>query len=125
MTPSPTILLVDDEDSTRKIVTAQLESQGLRVLPLSSGDAVVPAVKESHPDLVILDLNMPDKDGWTVAKELKEDDSTKELPIIAMSGLSQSEDRQSALDAGCHAYAQKPLSTDELMASIRQLLPDL
>ena len=83
------ILVVDDEASTRLLIRSYLQKMGLGVLEAESGNAALELLKQERPDAVILDLNMPDGSGWETACKLKQDPVTKDLPLIAITGLTE------------------------------------
>jgi putative two-component system response regulator len=82
------ILVVDDEASTRLLIRSFLQKMGVGVLEAESGNSAVELLKQERPDAVILDLNMPDGSGWETARRLKNDPVTKDLPLIAITGLT-------------------------------------
>ena len=78
--------------------------------------------KSSSPNLVVLDLGLPDVDGWEVARRLRSDEETRDIPIIAFSGKSMQHEQVSALRAGCDVHLTKPCEPDRLLGAIRKLL---
>jgi two-component system, OmpR family, KDP operon response regulator KdpE len=110
------VLVVDDERAIRRYLHAALNAQGYTVYDASNGQEALNAVVSDKPDLVILDLGLPDLDGVEVTRRLRE---WSQLPIIILSVREQEEDKIAALDAGADDYLTKPFSTGELMARIR------
>ena len=110
------VLVVDDELQIRRFLKYSLEANGYRVYETASGhDAIVKAA-QLRPDLVILDLGLPDMDGLTVLKRLREWTTT---PVIILSVRDTDRDKIAALDSGADDYLTKPFSVDELMARLR------
>jgi len=99
-----------------------LSNAGFRVLALEGGAQVLEFAKLAKPDLVLLDLELPDLDGWEVARRLKSHKLTKGIPIIAFSGRTLHHEQVSALRAGCDVYLTKPCPPDRLLQAIRKML---
>ena len=116
------LMLVDDDKHSRDGYQIYLSDKGFRVHAFDGGIDALDFVKSSRPDLVVLDLGLPDVDGWEVARRLKSDDHTKDIPIIAFSGRSLRHEQVSALRAGCDVHLTKPCSPDRLLGAIRKLL---
>jgi two-component system KDP operon response regulator KdpE len=110
------VLVVDDERAIRRYLHAALNAQGYTVYDASNGQEALNAVVTDKPDLVILDLGLPDLDGVEVTRRLRE---WTQLPIIILSVREQEQDKIAALDAGADDYLTKPFSSGELMARIR------
>jgi two-component system KDP operon response regulator KdpE len=110
------VLVVDDERAIRRYLHAALNAQGYTVFDASNGQEALNAVIADKPDLVILDLGLPDLDGVEVTRRLRE---WTQIPIIILSVREQEEDKIAALDAGADDYLTKPFSSGELMARTR------
>jgi two-component system KDP operon response regulator KdpE len=113
------VLVVDDERAIRRYLNASLNAQGSRVFEASNGAEALQAAAVDRPDVVILDLGLPDIDGVEVTRQLRE---WTKVPIIILSVREQESDKIAALDAGADDYLTKPFSTGELMARIRAAL---
>jgi two-component system KDP operon response regulator KdpE len=113
------VLVVDDETSIRRYLRAALSAQGFAIYEAANGQEAVNAVATYHPDLIILDLGLPDFDGIEVTRRLREWSQT---PIIILSVREAENDKIAALDAGADDYLTKPFSTGELMARMRVAL---
>lgn len=113
------ILLIEDEASIRRFLKISLEAQGYRVLETRSGEEGISVAAERNPDLVILDLGLPDIDGQKVVTRLREWSS---VPILVLSVRDQESEKVRALDAGANDYVTKPAGISELMARVRVLL---
>jgi DNA-binding response OmpR family regulator len=116
------VMLVDDDTHAREGYQVYLAGKGFRVHAFDGGAEALAFAKSSTPDLVVLDLGLPDVDGWEVARRLKDDEHTRGIPIIAFSGRSMQHEQVSALRAGCDVYLTKPCAPDRLLAAIRKLL---
>lgn len=116
------LLIVEDDQSSRDGYRAYLAGEGFSVHTLAGGAHAVEFVRSASPDLVVLDLGLPDVDGWEVARRLKSDEQTKMIPIVAFSGRSMQHEQISALRAGCDVYLTKPCPPDRLLSTIRKLL---
>jgi DNA-binding response OmpR family regulator len=122
MAASKHLLFVDDDKNAREGYKIYLTAKGFSVDVFDGGAEALDFVKSSTPDLVILDLGLPDVDGWEVARRLKHDAHTRDIPIIAFSGRSMQHEQVSALRAGCDLYLTKPCAPDRLLGAIHKLL---
>lgn len=116
------LLIVEDDAHSREGYRIYLSGAGFDVHTLPGGAHALDFVRAASPDLVVLDLGLPDLDGWEVARRLKSDEQTKHIPIIAFSGRSMQHEQASALRAGCDVYLTKPCPPDRLLTTIRKLL---
>jgi two-component system alkaline phosphatase synthesis response regulator PhoP len=116
---SATILVIEDEASIRTVVRAYLEQAGFRVLLADNGPAGVDMARREHPDLVILDLNLPGMDGMEVAARLRQE---SDVFIIMLTARSEESDRVAGLRIGADDYVIKPFSPRELVARIEAIL---
>jgi two-component system, OmpR family, KDP operon response regulator KdpE len=113
------ILIVDDEPAVRKFLRNCLEGAGYHVLEAATGQSAVEATRREHPDLLVLDLGLPDLEGLEVAQILRE---WCETPIVVLSVRDQEQDIVASLDAGADDYLTKPFGVSELLARIRAAL---
>jgi two-component system KDP operon response regulator KdpE len=113
------ILVVDDEPAILATMAPLLRSQGYEVVTALSGRAAIEAAERDHPDLVVLDLGLPDIEGVEVCRTIRRD---QEVPIIVLSARGAERDKVAALDAGADDYVTKPFGTEELLARIRAAL---
>jgi two-component system, OmpR family, KDP operon response regulator KdpE len=118
-TPSPLILLIDDELPIRRFLRASLTTQGFRLIEAETGQQAIRLAAQQPPDLVILDLGLPDMDGQDVLQQLRQ---WLHAPIIVLSARDQEIQKVAALDSGADDYLTKPFSTAELLARIRVAL---
>lgn len=119
MIPKSTILLIEDEENIRYFIATTLKNQNYKIITASSGTEGLHLCASLCPDLVLLDLGLPDMDGMTVIKKLREWNST---PIIVISARSHEQEKAKALDGGADDYITKPFGTVELLARIRTSL---
>lgn len=119
MTPTPRILLVDDEVSIQRSLAPLLQSHGYDVEIAGTGQLALKAAADHPPDLVVLDLGLPDLDGTEVCRRLREE---SKVPIIILSARDREADKVRALDLGADDFVTKPFGPDELLARIRVAL---
>jgi two-component system KDP operon response regulator KdpE len=119
MTEGPTILVIEDERAIRRFVRTALETAGYRVLEAVTAADGLREAATRHPDLVVLDLGLPDADGLEVTRRLRE---WSALPILVLSARGQERDKVAVLDAGADDYVTKPFAVGELLARIRAAL---
>ena len=112
----PLILVVEDDSTVRNLITTTLKSNDYRYISASNGEAAIAAASSQQPDIVFLDLGLPDMDGVEVIKRVR---SWSQIPIIVISARSEDEDKIEALDAGADDYLTKPFSVEELLARLR------
>ena len=112
------VLVVEDNMDTYELVRFVLEKHDFETfLAMNGRDGVNAAVKQK-PDLIIMDLSMPEMDGWTATELIKKDPQTSSIPLIALTAHALPGDRQRALNAGCDEYIAKPMDLDELVESV-------
>ncbi|KAF0142843.1 MAG: two component transcriptional regulator winged helix family [Stygiobacter sp.] len=116
MAPQNCIVVIDDESQIRKILSITLEAEDYKVIEAAKGKDGIIAVANFHPQLVILDLGLPDQDGFSVLKEIR---TWSNVPVIILSVKSSEDDIVKALDLGADDYITKPFNTSELHARIR------
>ncbi|AIQ70630.1 response regulator [Paenibacillus graminis] len=112
----PLILVVEDDKPIRKLITTTLETQGYKYHTAETGEASILEAVSNQPDLMILDLGLPDMDGVDIIKKIR---TWSNLPIIVVSARSEDRDKIEALDAGADDYLTKPFSVEELLARLR------
>ncbi|MEJ1159493.1 response regulator [Prosthecomicrobium sp. N25] len=120
MTQAPQIAIVDDDKATRETVADYLKLHGFEVAPLSGGQALREALAKKTPDLIVLDLNMPEEDGLSIIRSLKE--KAVQVPIIMLTATASPIDRIVGLELGADDYIAKPAELRELVARIRSVL---
>ena len=122
MTEQARILVVDDQAPNRKLLTDLLRTKGYTVETASGGQEALVKVRASRPDLVLLDVVMPDLSGYEVCKIIRSDPDTGVLPIIMVTALDPTEERVKGLEAGADDFLTKPINVAELLARVRSLL---
>ena len=116
------ILLVEDNEMNRDMLSRRLERKGYEVDMAVDGRQGVDKAKTLAYDLVLMDMSLPEIDGWEATRELRADPSTKALPIIALTAHAMSGDREKALEAGCNDYDTKPIELSRLLSKMEALL---
>src|SRR3954453_10639652 len=114
--PVPRVLVVDDEPQILRVLRINLVARQYEVITAATGADALTSVKADHPDLVILDLGLPDLEGVEVIRRLR---AWTKVPIIVLSGRMETQQKVAALDAGAEDYVTKPFSVDELLARVR------
>lgn len=116
------VLIVEDNEMNREMLTRRLKRKGFTVV--EAGDAMTAlSIARSQPiGVVLMDMSLPEIDGWTATRMLKGDASTKTIPIMALTAHAMVQDREEALAAGCDEFETKPIEFDRLVQKIHQLL---
>ncbi|MFE7438964.1 response regulator transcription factor [Streptomyces chartreusis] len=125
MTTTQRLLLVEDEPTLRELLSASLQLAGFQVVPAETGAQALGAVREQHPDLIVLDVMLPDMDGFEVARLLREahpGPGSGHPPILFLTARDAAEDRISGLRAGGDDYVTKPFNLEELVLRIQAVL---
>ena len=112
------ILLVEDNEVNRDMLVRRLQRAGHQVTTAGDGEAALEAMRQQQPTVVLMDMNLPIKDGWTACREAQQDTSIAGIPIIALTAHAMEEDKHRALEAGCSDYATKPVDFPDLLAKI-------
>lgn len=120
--PLPSVLLVEDNEAIRGAFSILLEEGGYRVLQAASGTEAVETAVRERPDLVLLDLGLPDVGGLDVARTLRGRPETREIPIVALTGRALEVDEDACMAAGCTGYLTKPINTEQLLRLIPTFL---
>lgn len=115
------IVVVDDSPTSRKFVSDTLEASGFEVITAEDGEAATGLISEVIPDVVVLDIILPKKNGFQVCREVKTDSATKDVPIVLLSSKNQELDRFWGQRQGADAYLTKPVDPNELLAIVSAL----
>ena len=118
------ILLVEDNLHNRRIFAGVLAHFGFEVLEAVDGEQAVTMARESPPDLILMDLSLPVKDGWTATREIKAIPDLCNVPVIALTAHAMAGDEERALEAGCDGYLSKPISPKAVVEEVRKRLGD-
>ena len=117
-----TILLIEDHKEIWDFLSRRLKRRGYEVVVAEDGQQGLDKAGSSNPALILLDMNLPVMDGWTVARKLKGDEATRQIPIIALTAHAMAGDREKALAAGCDDYHAKPVDFSQLLTQIQSAL---
>ena len=117
----PRVLIVEDNVDNFELVRFLLERAGYEVLSAVNGVEGVDAAKREQPDLVLMDLSMPEMDGWTATAQMKAEEATRHIPVLALTAHTLPSERKRAIDAGCDGYISKPIN----VASFEKLVATL
>ena len=115
------VLLIEDNELNRDMLKRRLERKEFIVSCAEDGQSGIDMAKNEMPDIILLDLSLPVIDGWNVARQLKADTNTKDIPIIALTAHAMKGDREKALDAGCDDYDTKPVNLESLLDKMHKL----
>jgi len=115
---TPNILVVDDTPANLELITGMLKERNYKIRATISGKLALQAARNEAPDLVLLDINMPEMDGYEVCRSLKSDEKLKDIPVIFLSSLSETMDKVKAFDAGGVDYITKPFQLEEVQARV-------
>ena len=118
----PRVVIADDDPDIRRLVEMTVTNAGCDVTVASDGEEALERVRASKPDLVILDVLMPRMDGWEVARALKSDPATREVPVMFLTSRGQEHDVLEGFDSGAVDYMVKPFSPRELQVRVRAVL---
>ncbi len=116
------ILLVEDNEMNRDMLSRRLIKKGYEVVMAEDGQQGVDMARSEGPEIILLDMSLPVMDGWEAARNLKGDDATNAIPVIALTAHAMAGDREKALEAGCDDYDTKPVDLKRLLGKIEALL---
>jgi CheY-like chemotaxis protein len=116
------ILIVEDNELNMKLLNDVLEAYGYEVIQAREGRMALPLARQHRPDLILMDIQLPDISGLEAVRQLKEDEQMREIPIIAVTAFAMAEDRQRAALAGFDGYVEKPISVRDLPGQIEAFL---
>ena len=118
----PLILIVEDNETNQMLTVAVLQRDGYRIVLAGSAAEARQQIRESKPDLILMDVQLPGQDGLAFTRELRGDSATRSIPIVAMTAHAMEGDAQRAIDAGCVGYISKPIDTRALAEQVRKHL---
>jgi CheY-like chemotaxis protein len=119
----PKLLLVEDNEMNRDMLSRRLQRRGFQVVMAMDGAQGVAMATSERPDLILMDMSLPVIDGWEATRQIKANPSTTQIPVIAITSHAMADDRRRALEAGCDDYDTKPVELDRLLTKIEALLP--
>lgn len=116
------ILVVEDNQMNLMLVTDLLEAAGYLVIPALGGKEALRVARQEHPELILMDIQLPEMDGLEVTRLLKQDESTRDIKIVALTAHAMRGDEDKARQAGCSGYIAKPINTREFVHVVRDYL---
>ena len=116
------ILIIEDEEDIRELVRYNLERENFAVTEAESGEAGLKSVSQKKPDMILLDLMLPGKDGLQICRELKQNDATRDIPVVMMTAKGEESDIITGLELGAEDYIVKPFSPKVMVARIKAVL---
>lgn len=117
-----TILIVEDNELNMKLFHDLLEVQGYKILQTGNGDEAFRLAKEHHPDLILMDIQLPEKSGLDVTRELKAEPDIRDIPVIAVTAFAMKDDEERIRAAGCDDYLAKPISVTSFLEKVKRVL---
>lgn len=118
------ILIVEDNEVNRDMLSRRLRKKGYDVVIAVDGQEGIDKAKDGKPDLILMDISLPGMDGMEATRRLKADESTRAIPVIALTAHAMEGDREQAMAAGCDEYESKPVEFDQLLSKIRKVIGD-
>jgi two-component system cell cycle response regulator DivK len=118
-----TILVIEDNEKNAYLVTFILEKCGYQVIQARDGETGIALARQTKPDLILLDIQLPVMDGYAVSRELTSNGELRGIPIVAVTSYAMLGDRERILAAGCVGYMEKPINPETFAAEIEQYLP--
>ena len=116
------ILVVEDQEDNRRILRDLLTNAGYEIIEAENGEQALAVTARERPDLILMDIQLPEVSGLEVTKWLKEDDDLRAIPIIAVTAFAMKGDEQKIRDGGCEAYIAKPISVASFMSTVERFL---
>ena len=117
------VLIIEDNDQNRYLFSLLLKNSNYAVEEAVNGRDGIDAAIRLQPDLILLDIQLPDIDGYEVARSLRKTDSLIDTPIIAVTSYAMTGDREKSIDAGCSGYIEKPINPESFITQIEKFLP--
>jgi two-component system, cell cycle response regulator DivK len=118
-----TVLIIEDNEQNMYLTRFLLQSRGYHVLEARDGPAGIAMATEHRPDLILLDIQLPRMDGYSVAGALKQHPDTRSIPIVAVTSYAMAGDCERVMAAGCEGYIEKPINPDTFLTDIERFLP--
>ncbi len=112
------ILVVEDNEKNRVLFRDILQSRGYRTLEVETGEEALVLLQKERPDLILMDIQLPGKDGITITKEIKGNEDTKDIPVFALTSYAMKGDRERMMEAGFDSYLSKPIKVTEFLRTI-------
>jgi CheY-like chemotaxis protein len=118
----PRVLLIEDNEANRDMLSRRLARRGYQISIATDGRQGIAAAQAEQPDLILMDMNLPEIDGWEATRFLKSQPTTRHIPVIALTAHAMISDRQRALEVGCDDYDTKPVELSRLLSKIAALI---
>ncbi|OGP81565.1 MAG: hypothetical protein A2Y95_11655 [Deltaproteobacteria bacterium RBG_13_65_10] len=122
--PNKRILIIEDEQAIRSILRKRLEANGYDVIVAEDGEEGLAVARQEKPDLILLDVMLPKRDGYSVCRLLKFDQRYRHIPVVMLTARAQEKDQKLGQQTGADAYVTKPFDAAELLATISSMLKD-
>lgn len=116
------IVVVDDNPANLRLLKMFLSKEGYDVRTATDGPEVIPLVESVRPKLILMDIHLPTLDGLEVTRQLKADEATRRIPVLAVTAYAMKGDDEKALEAGCDGYITKPIQMNELLEKIERMI---
>jgi two-component system cell cycle response regulator DivK len=117
-----TILIVEDNELNMKLFHDLLEAHNFKTLQTRDGNDALALAKEHHPDLILMDIQLPGVSGLEITRQIKADDEIKSIPIVAVTAFAMKGDEDRIRESGCEAYIAKPIHIDELISTVQRFI---
>jgi two-component system cell cycle response regulator DivK len=117
-------MIVEDNELNMKLFNDLLRANGYNTLPMRNGYEALDALKEHHPDLIIMDIQLPEISGLEVTKRIKQDESLRSIPVIAVTAFAMKGDEERIRQGGCEGYLSKPISVASFIQTVRSFVGD-
>ena len=117
-----TVLIVEDNELNMKLFHDLLDAHGYQTLQTRSGMEALALARKHHPDLILMDIQLPEVSGLEVTKWIKDDDAIREIPVIAVTAFAMKGDEERIREGGCEAYISKPISVQTFLDMVRQFI---
>ena len=117
-----TVLVVEDNDLNMKLFHDLLEAHGYRILQTKDGMEALKIARSQRPDLILMDIQLPEVSGLEVTKWLKEDEALRAIPVIAVTAFAMKGDEEKIREGGCEAYIAKPISVSDFLSTVERFL---
>ena len=118
------IMVVEDNDLNRRLFFDVLKANGFAVEPVADGNQVLATARTTLPDLIIMDIQLPEVSGLEVTKWLKDDDELRHIPVVAVTAFAMKGDEERIIQGGCEAYLSKPISVVGFIETVRKFIGD-
>ncbi len=117
-----TVLIVEDNDMNMKLFNDLLEANGYHVVQARNGNEAMANLAAGHPDLILMDIQLPERSGLEITADIKADDSLRHIPIVALTAFAMKGDEERIRAGGCEAYLSKPISVSKFLETVRQFI---